>query len=535
MLIDKKEAENLINIVKRSGVITEESGKRILNAYNYIVGSQDIFEKMFVRKGRKYSVYTINAINSLDNSSVGKLTDVEKKQLQVLLNTILNGKTAGEVDEYTIGRNYEKRYVEMMASDINIPTRPDWGVDGYDPQKTPPLLGRKSYLENRSKVFYRFQKGEKLTTQERVEVSSEILNRAFPNVRFQYAWHSTPHDFDAFTLDHLLEGEGCMAHGWGLYFAKDLPKNKNNYFDRFTRQSYRKDLVEQYTIRLNGLDDTTKVFNLIRPLNETRIFEAELKSVNKDNIKEFLNKWFKSRREEAQKELSTMKEFVRKREQENKNVDYERTLIKNVEAELSGQKDFFDNVVMGSDVNIERRSARLFLVDIPNDDVLIRKRAKLKDQPQKVQKALYKLLNDIGKMTNFNLNQTEQQFLNAYGNEIIDYDYFANTMLPTWFDFDTGNKIITQQGQKQVLNDIVLKSGIWNTERMYQELTSKLLNKYGIKGVSYNGRKDGECVVVFDNKAIDIINKFKKEEGKWVSNKPQSQKQELTDTQKQRV
>jgi hypothetical protein len=89
-------------------------------------------------------------------------------------------------------------------------------------------------------AIYRFQKGDKLTTQERVEVSRQILNKAFPNVRFQLdwknwqdAWHSTTHDFDDFTLDHLLEGEGAMAHGWGLYLQKSLLLNKQHYFDRF--------------------------------------------------------------------------------------------------------------------------------------------------------------------------------------------------------------------------------------------------------------------------------------------------------------
>jgi hypothetical protein len=38
-----------------------------------------------------------------------------------------------------------------------------------------------------------------------------------------------------------------------------------------------------------------------------------------------------------------------------------------------------------------------------------------------------------------------------------------------------------------------------------------LLNQYGIKGIRYKGRMDGECAVIFDDKAIDIITKFKQE------------------------
>lgn len=36
---------------------------------------------------------------------------------------------------------------------------------------------------------------------------------------YQTAYHGSPHKFDKFTLDHMGEGEGAQAYGWGLYFA----------------------------------------------------------------------------------------------------------------------------------------------------------------------------------------------------------------------------------------------------------------------------------------------------------------------------
>lgn len=41
-----------------------------------------------------------------------------------------------------------------------------------------------------------------------------------------------------------------------------------------------------------------------------------------------------------------------------------------------------------------------------------------------------------------------------------------------------------------------------------KEDASKLLNSYGIQGIRYNGTTDGECAVVFDDKAIQILNTF---------------------------
>lgn len=40
------------------------------------------------------------------------------------------------------------------------------------------------------------------------------------------------------------------------------------------------------------------------------------------------------------------------------------------------------------------------------------------------------------------------------------------------------------------------------------ENASKLLNKYGIKGITYEGREDGRCFVVFNDKAVKIIDKY---------------------------
>ena len=41
--------------------------------------------------------------------------------------------------------------------------------------------------------------------------TSEIL--------FQSAYHGSPFNFDSFSLEHIGEGEGAQAYGWGLYFA----------------------------------------------------------------------------------------------------------------------------------------------------------------------------------------------------------------------------------------------------------------------------------------------------------------------------
>ncbi len=44
------------------------------------------------------------------------------------------------------------------------------------------------------------------------------------------------------------------------------------------------------------------------------------------------------------------------------------------------------------------------------------------------------------------------------------------------------------------------------------QAASQWLNKYGIKGITYMGQRDGQCYVVFDDKAISIINRYNQEQ-----------------------
>lgn len=51
-----------------------------------------------------------------------------------------------------------------------------------------------------------------LTRGQKRQILRPLLQRVF---------HGTPFKFDRFTLDHIGEGEGAQAYGWGLYFAGD--------------------------------------------------------------------------------------------------------------------------------------------------------------------------------------------------------------------------------------------------------------------------------------------------------------------------
>lgn len=65
----------------------------------------------------------------------------------------------------------------------------------------------------------------KLTNKEKSGIFENLFKRVF---------HGTPYKFDRFTLDHIGEGEGAQAYGWGLYFASN--KHVAEYYSRSVTQ-----------------------------------------------------------------------------------------------------------------------------------------------------------------------------------------------------------------------------------------------------------------------------------------------------------
>lgn len=47
--------------------------------------------------------------------------------------------------------------------------------------------------------------------------------------------------------------------------------------------------------------------------------------------------------------------------------------------------------------------------------------------------------------------------------------------------------------------------------RQDDKAASLALNEVGVKGITYDGRRDGRCFVIFDDKAIEIIEKYNQE------------------------
>lgn len=272
----------------------------------------------------------------------------------------------------------------------------------------------------------------------------------------QSAYHGTPHSFERFDLGAIGTGEGNQAHGWGLYFAADKKIADERYRKRLTNDQYVIETDEAtYYFDIEKQDWVDKktgqpVGGMSTPLGHA-VWEIGFREGNV---------------QAALKALKGQRDALIE-ENDSSNAQRLDFLIRTIK--LLEEKKF----------NYRKDNGSLFEVDIPENDVLLDEDKPLNEQPLSVRKAIleyYKSRPD------------------NYVTEGITID-----------DLDS------QKGG-QFYKDVVFQMQSEGAENP-QKAASELLNEYGIKGITYDGARDGRCFVVFDDKAISIINRYNQSVG----------------------
>ena len=290
----------------------------------------------------------------------------------------------------------------------------------------------------------------------------------------QPAYHGTPHRFEEFSTEKIGTGEGAQVHGWGLYFAKD----------RETSERYKEDLEESYFYK-----------NKLERWNCARwLVEKKYKDKNDEDLRHYLRvDDINIARELAQNEKNTREEILK--------------YIGNKEEELEKK--------------IEETEGQVFRVEIPEDDVLLDEDKTFNEQPKKVQEALNKLIKkNMYRIEKSQLKGHEGEYELIKGNEVIDiYDDIEEANRALKENNDTvENSLgkIKQANGRQIYNIISDYLGTFKSDRD----TSLLLNEYGIKGITYDGYQDGRAYVIFDDKAVKVLEKFYQGERGEVTPRP---------------
>lgn len=275
----------------------------------------------------------------------------------------------------------------------------------------------------------------------------EIKN---PKMYFQSAYHGSPHKFDEFSLDAIGTGEGAQAHGWGLYFAG----NKD------VSEDYRKTLSDT-----NGIGTEIKVDNKTYKKVATNTYRN--KDDLSENVDDYLNKALNFI--EAKGTKKDALKYIQKQIDTNKDAGYFDDAVYYIRI-----KDALNEIKQAKITKYADDYGQLYKVDIPEIDEMLDEDKSLNEQSEEVRKKIFDYMKD---------NQDEF---------ILPKDY---------------NSLPQMRGH-HFYREVALierkKGAIGNGDKE----ASLSLNKYGIKGITYDGRQDGRCYVVFDDKAVQVLKKY---------------------------
>lgn len=294
-------------------------------------------------------------------------------------------------------------------------------------------------------------------------------------VYHQSAWHGSPHDFDEFDLGAIGTGEGNQVHGWGLYFAKDKKVSKQ-YKDALSKlQGSNKSslfkveipnetelLPEQYPISGYGRYVRDSLKNGLHKMSDEQLerFTSLLIKYHKDSIigDKWVNKYT---------HFMDMGYIISELHNKNKTIN---------------------------DINkIQKRNVNRFLKSVgidENIDTIAGNEALLEDVYKKFR---YDLYPQYEKEKQLEREREEKAISNVktdvYG--ALEKTNIVGKQLYSFLSHALGND--------EHFN-------LYNVKNAKK--ASEFLNSIGIKGIYYDGEQDGRCYVVFDDKAIKVIEKY---------------------------
>ena len=316
----------------------------------------------------------------------------------------------------------------------------------------------------------------------------------------QSAWHGSPYDFREFLLEMIGAGEGRQAHGWGLYFAQNrevserykewLKKAKKKAIHTLTYDG--KSLNEQPSDiqgALRGFENYylellrgKSAADVLRMMRDEHIRDKEMHEKKRAEFDVPLTLYEENPKISVRALLNSVDKYSFPRltmEAVEPSVPGKRRTTADLVQALKKARELYNaraheeesqiRVIDAVDpdkfhLEVQEPVGKLFKVEIPDDDVLLDEQKPFSEQPKFVQEKLEDVFSRSGNTADL---QTAQD-----GREI--YLQLSNRL--------GGGKA-----------------------------ASLALNEVGIKGITYDGQRDGRCYVIFDDKAIQIIEKYNQE------------------------
>lgn len=485
--IDKKKWSRIIDNIssyKRSDLISVMDTPAVLQ----LVGVKDLPIKMYVSKyfDMKTGAGKNNQHKTVTNKMWKQLPSALVDPIAIFPSKTVNGSIVVMTEITDSNKKQSIVALELSASVANNITinriksfypkdnasANTWFYNNFSDKNNPPL-----YINEQKTTRWFTRNGLQLPYQ--VNQSSGYFNKSIPNendlsnyrnansnIFYQSAWHGSPHDFDTFDLGAIGTGEGNQAHGWGLYFAKD------------------KKVSDLYRRELSLIHDVDKgtLFKVDVPDTKTMIDEQQSLNILSKETKQSLNAAINALPEQ-EKEVF-INEYTNSplfNHYAKKGIDELGSKFNQLDTEYNLLKDkYLDKYIEGELNTITQRTINR-LAEKYNIDLKA-----LKENPDSIK--------DVK-------NQLDTMWFNAF----TEYGMASKKY-----------KEIYWGKYKEDFSALLNDSGI-NGRDFYLALSKALggakkasehLNEYGVKGITYVGEQDGRCYVVFDDKAIKVIEKY---------------------------
>lgn len=281
----------------------------------------------------------------------------------------------------------------------------------------------------------------------------------------QRAWHGSGMDFNEFNLEKALTGAGDMVHGWGIYTAK----NKK------TAQAYKKHAKSK------GLP--SYLYEVDIPENENLLIEEKRYEEQPSEIQEKLTRTISGLPDKQQKSFwekllhNEMRTFPEETEALS-DLDKAKDKVKQLEVAANGLENT-------DKPKFKEKIAIKHLKKLGYTDKQIKDQAFMQTEKEKEEKVLAAVKKEAEK-AEASIQKRKDGILEAAVQD--PKDALKRSV-------GTGKEIYKY-----------LSATLGNMEEASQQL-----NKNGIEGISYHDSKDGNCAVVFSDKAVNIIDKYRQE------------------------
>ena len=331
----------------------------------------------------------------------------------------------------------------------------------------------------------------------------------------QRAWHGSPYEFETFDLGAMGSGEGNQAHGWGLYFAgnKEVSEIYKEYFGwkgdhvQLNGLEYVKNRDDEWLDNTGEIiDDDTPLGFAIDALREAGTIEHAIESLN-----------------ESIKNMEKRKKRMKTEKSKQYADDHIRTASQAITILQNGN---------GGGM----KGGRLYEVEVPEQEVLLDEQKTYEEQSPYVKERLDKVIKELNdeqveRDRHDAIQAIEQLRYRSVNNITKMVNVYKSALRRLGYPEETAQKVAESDAERdkaiQEANTRYdeLKA---NPERLLQgrkgreiyrylsearsirgdKNASLLLNENGIKGITYEGKSDGRCYVVFDDAAIQIIDRY---------------------------